>query len=359
MKKSRIAHDTAKAMSSLSGLATNVLPQRSTRSLSRFMYNSPDNSGKLPKSEQPTESEEANAPENSRKRKLSSATAPLNAAVKIETSTETEFIQPKKPKKRQPAKRVVGQNGDIKVEPPTGWEPLYSAMKEMRKNIVAPVDTMGCERLAHVKDTPRAQRFQTLVSLMLSSQTKDTVTAAAIRGMQSTLPGGLTLESILNLEPTRLNEFIGKVGFHNIKTKNIKKTAEILRDQFDSDIPDTIEGLISLPGVGPKMAYLCMAAAWGRVEGIGVDVHVHRITNLWRWHKTNTPEETRLALQDWLPKDNWHEINWLLVGLGQTICLPVGRKCTQCDLGLQGLCPAAVGVKKIVKKAKVEIKVEE
>ena len=63
------------------------------------------------------------------------------------------------------------------------------------------------------------------------------------------------------------------------------------------------------------MAYLCMAAenGWNKVEGIGVDVHVHRITNLWGWNQTKTPEETRLALQAWLPRDKWKEINWLLV----------------------------------------------
>ena len=102
---------------------------------------------------------------------------------------------------------------------------------------------------------------------------------------------------------------------------------------------------MSLPGVGPKMAHLCMSAdaGWGRVEGVGVDVHVHRITNLWGWQSppTRDPERTRLALQAWLPRDRWKEINWLLVGLGQTVCLPVGRKCGDCELGLRGLCRAA------------------
>ena len=125
----------------------------------------------------------------------------------------------------------------------------------------------------------------------------------------------------------------------------LKQAAVILRDKYNGDIPDTIDGLMSLPGVGPKMAHLCMAAenGWNRVEGIGVDVHVHRITNLWGWQNppSKTPEETRLALQSWLPHDKWKEINWLLVGLGQAICLPVGRKCGDCELGLRGLCRAA------------------
>lgn len=107
------------------------------------------------------------------------------------------------------------------------------------------------------------------------------------------------------------------------------------------------------------MAYLCMSAAWGKDEGIGVDVHVHRITNLWGWHKTKQPEETRTALQAWLPRDKWHDINNLLVGFGQTICLPVGRKCGDCKLADRGLCPSAVVTKSTkVKKEEVVVKVE-
>ena len=73
---------------------------------------------------------------------------------------------------------------------------------------------------------------------------------------------------------------------------------------------------------------------------------MHRITNLWGWHKTKGPEETRLILESWLPQDKWHEINHLLVGFGQTICAPVGRKCGQCLLSAKGLCPSAVLEKK-------------
>lgn len=114
---------------------------------------------------------------------------------------------------------------------------------------------------------------------------------------------------------------------------------------------------MSLPGVGPKMAYLCMSSAWGRDEGIGVDVHVHRITNLWGWHKTRTPEETRLSLEQWLPREKWHEINHLLVGFGQTICLPVGRRCGDCLLATEKLCPSAVRGSKAVKRASSRIPV--
>ena len=164
----------------------------------------------------------------------------------------------------------------------------------------------------------------------------------------------MTIENILACDPKWLDELIGKVGFHNNKTKYIKAAALLLRDEYNSDIPNTVEGLMRLPGVGPKMAYLCMSAAWGKDVGIGVDVHVHRITNLWGWQTSKSPEETRFWLEGWLPKDKWHEINKMLVGLGQTVCLPVGRRCGECDLAGTGLCKSEIrGMK--VKREKIEM----
>ncbi|GIZ40518.1 hypothetical protein CKM354_000385200 [Cercospora kikuchii] len=260
--------------------------------------------------------------------------------------------------RRQPSKKIKSEDGTVQVEPPANWEQLYNLTSEMRKHILAPVDTMGCESLAEKDRSPVDQRLQTLIALMLSSQTKDTVTAVAMKNLQEGLPGGFNLDALLNIAPEDLNSMINKVGFHNNKTKFIKQVAVILREKFNSDIPDTIEGLVSLPGVGPKMAYLTMSAAWGKDEGIGVDVHVHRITNLWGWHKTNNPEQTRMELESWLPKEKWHEINHLLVGLGQTVCLPIGRRCGECDLGVRGVCPGAVAGSPKKRRVKKEVEIE-
>ena len=113
------------------------------------------------------------------------------------------------------------------------------------------------------------------------------------------------------------------------------------------------------------MAHLCMGAeyGWNTVTGIGVDVHVHRITNLWGWQAppSKNPEETRMALESWLPRDKWKEINWLLVGFGQKVCLPIGRKCGDCTLGLKGLCKAAERGKVLEgrrRRLEMEVKVE-
>lgn len=290
-----------------------------------------------------------------RKRKRSQSSTPKKTTIiKTEIEDTVSFSpSPKKDRKvRKPARHVKTEDGEVKIHAPSDWQELYAVAKEMRQNgaaKMAAVDTMGCESYTEdEKFSPRDKRFHTLIALMLSSQTKDTTNFATMNRLKKELPAckdgeptGLNLENILAVKPDLLNELIWAVGFHNNKTRYIKATAEILRGQYEGDIPDSAEGLMSLPGVGPKMAYLCLSSAWGRDEGIGVDVHVHRITNMWGWHKTKNPEETRIALQEWLPKELWHEINWLLVGLGQTVCLPVGRKCGECELGLQGLCKAA------------------
>jgi endonuclease-3 len=101
------------------------------------------------------------------------------------------IASPEKAKKarRTPAKKVTANNGSVKIEPPAQWEEIYALTREMRNENLAPVDTMGCESLAERSRTPREQRFQTLIALMLSSQTKDTVTAVAMKGMQDKMPG--------------------------------------------------------------------------------------------------------------------------------------------------------------------------
>ncbi|KAF2659818.1 DNA repair protein-like protein Ntg1 [Lophiostoma macrostomum CBS 122681] len=384
MRTSRISRDTSKAISSL--IATRrQQPLRQTRSAANASLRDSADAGNVARrgagesaitnddDDKGSESDLSSAPSSESESEVAMAGRKRKRGEKIPAaprikreSKEASITQTSSPKKangkprkarRIPAKKVVSTNGIVKVEPPPNWEEVYALTREMRNENMAPVDTMGCESLADGLETPRDQRFQTLIALMLSSQTKDTVTSVAIKGMQDNMLGGFNLESVLAIEPSALNAFICKVGFHNLKTKYIKSAAVIIRDKWNSDIPDTIEGLISLPGVGPKMAYLCLSAAWGRDEGIGVDVHVHRITNLWGWHKTKQPEETRAALESWLPKDRWHDINNLLVGFGQTICLPVGRRCGECKLAERGLCPSAVVGKSVkVKKEGAMVK---
>ncbi|GFP56181.1 endonuclease III homolog [Trichoderma asperellum] len=370
MRTSRISKDTAKLVRRAAGSVSP--PRRTTRSsLARFAHNAGVNGVKT---EQTPDIEDSISPPPRKRRRGSDASFSAELA-KAEADSDSDdkldaVLAAAAPSKsarraRKPARRVADPDtGESTVSPPSDWEEMYNVVRKMRAPggaaYGAAVDTMGCERLADRSASPKDQRLHSLIALMLSSQTKDTVTAVVMRKLQTELPAykpgapvGLNLDNVLAVDPNLLNQMIWAVGFHNNKTKYIKQTAEILRDKWSGDIPDTITGLTSLPGVGPKMAYLCMSVAWNRTEGIGVDVHVHRITNMWGWNKTKNPEETRLALQSWLPHDRWREINSLLVGLGQSVCLPVGRRCGDCDLGLQGLCKAAER-KKVLEGRKIK-----
>ncbi|CAL8079349.1 unnamed protein product [Calicophoron daubneyi] len=212
---------------------------------------------------------------------------------------------------------------------PSSWRQQLDNIIQMRKSRNAPVDTFGCEQLADKLGNPKDFRLQVLLSLMLSSQTKDQVTAAAMDHLRST---GCTLDRLLELDTDKLQDLIYPVGFYKQKAVYIKKTCQILRDKYDGDIPNTVEDLCSLPGVGPKMAHLAMKCAWNKITGIGVDTHVHRICNRLGWTRkpTKTPEETRRELESWLPFEHWREINLLLVGFGQQRCLPVSPNCSNC-----------------------------
>ncbi|KAJ3556462.1 hypothetical protein NM688_g2013 [Phlebia brevispora] len=265
----------------------------------------------------------------------------------------------KKPKKDvSPRKaKAIPQSLAVPHPAPPNWREVYDKIKDMRQSIVAPVDTMGCDQAQFGETDPRNRRFATLVSLMLSSQTKDEVTDAAVAKLREAVGGSLSVDAILKADESKISEAIAKVGFWRRKTQYIKQAAQKLHDEFDSEVPKTVDELCSLPGVGPKMAFLALQVAWNINVGIGVDVHVHRITNRLGWHKppTKNPEETRLNLQSWLPVELHPEINHLLVGFGQTICAPVGPRCDQCELS-NGLCPSAKKApKKTQRRAKTVI----
>ncbi|KAH7905475.1 DNA glycosylase [Hygrophoropsis aurantiaca] len=246
------------------------------------------------------------------------------------------------PKKKSKAKPIP-QSLATPHPAPARWKETYDIIKEMRSHIVAPVDTMGCDQAQYKEQDPKNQRFATLVSLMLSSQTKDEVTDAAVTRLREAVGGMLSVQAVIAADESTISEAIAKVGFWRRKTQYIKQTAQRLYDDFDADVPKTVDELCSLPGVGPKMAFLALQVAWNLNVGIGVDVHVHRITNRLGWHQkpTRNPEETRLNLQSWLPTELHPEINHLLVGFGQMICLPVNPKCGSCQLSSTGLCPSA------------------
>ncbi|XP_007937720.1 endonuclease III-like protein 1 [Orycteropus afer afer] len=224
---------------------------------------------------------------------------------------------------------------------PQDWRQQLAHIRVMRSGKDAPVDQLGVEHCYDASAPPKVRRYQVLLSLMLSSQTKDQVTAGAMQRLRAR---GLTVDSILQTDDSTLGALIHPVGFWRTKVKFIKQTSAILQQHYGGDIPTSVPELVALPGVGPKMAHLAMAVAWGTVSGIAVDTHVHRIANRLGWTKwqTKAPEQTRAALEEWLPRELWGEINTLLVGFGQQTCLPVHPRCQTCLN--RTLCPAAQGL---------------
>ncbi|GCE97583.1 DNA N-glycosylase and apurinic/apyrimidinic (AP) lyase [Zygosaccharomyces mellis] len=253
---------------------------------------------------------------------------------------------------------------------PSNFKTIYCKIRLMRSKLMTPVDTVGCASLpvtvsgscgiGKVDIEPKNYRLQLLTALMLSSQTKDEVTAQAMQNIMKysmeefKIPQGITLETLLRVHEGKLDELVKSVGFHTRKAKYVKQMAQILVDLFDSDIPTDLPGILSLPGVGPKMGILALQKAWGRMDGIGVDLHVDRLCKMWGWvdaKKCKTPEHTRKQLETWLPRELWYEINPLLVGFGQVICMSRGKRC---DLCLANDVCNAVDPKIMNKKAKNE-----
>ncbi|MEH0019323.1 MAG: endonuclease III [Desulfobacter sp.] len=169
--------------------------------------------------------------------------------------------------------------------------------------------------------------FKVLVATILSARTKDEVTSAASERLFREAPD---VGSLARLSRERIRELIFPVGFYKSKAGYLAALPEAL-SAFGGKVPDTIEELVTLPGVGRKTANLVMAVAFDK-DAICVDTHVHRIMNIWGYVNTKTPEQTEKALRKKLPRKHWKEVNGILVAFGQGMCRPIGPHCTRCVL---------------------------
>ena len=184
-----------------------------------------------------------------------------------------------------------------------------------------------------LEKTMRATPFKILISVLLSSRTKDAVTekAAARLFASADTPG-----KMLRLTADQVSRLIYPVGFFRTKAKNILKICTILSQ--NKKFPATLDELLELPGIGRKTANLVLALAFN-VPAIAVDTHVFRISRRLGWANGRTAEAVELELQKIFPRPKWPQINQVLVGFGQTICRPVNPKCSDCILKLE--CPSA------------------
>jgi endonuclease-3 len=174
--------------------------------------------------------------------------------------------------------------------------------------------------------TQERNPFQVLVSCILSLRTQDKTTEEASRRLFQI---GRTPEALAEASAEKIEKAIYPVGFYRVKAQRIKNlSGEILRE-YNGRVPNSIEELLKLKGVGRKTANLVVTAGYNR-DGICVDTHVHRITNRWGLIKTQNPTQTEFALRDILPRKYWKTINRYLVTFGQGICKPISPLCSRC-----------------------------
>ena len=170
--------------------------------------------------------------------------------------------------------------------------------------------------------------FHILIACVLSLRTRDRTTAEASERL-FTLASDPA--SMLQLPRPRIQRAIYPVGFYRTKARQIQEICRRLRTHYEGLVPDSIEELLTLKGVGRKTANLVVTVGYGK-PGICVDTHVHRITNRWGYVKTKTPEQTEQALRRKLPTKYWITFNDLLVPFGQNVCLPISPYCSRCHV---------------------------
>ncbi|OQZ01796.1 MAG: endonuclease III [Candidatus Brocadia sp. UTAMX1] len=192
--------------------------------------------------------------------------------------------------------------------------------RENRRFVEPIVTTISRER------TP----FHVLISCILSLRTKDSTTREASGRLFALADNPEEMEKI---PVERLEKIIYPVGFYRIKARKIKEICAVLIKTYLGKVPDEIDELLKLNGVGRKTANLVVTLGYQK-PGICVDTHVHRITNRWGYVKTRNPHETEFALREKLPKKYWLTINDILVTFGQNICVPVSPKCSICPVNV-------------------------
>lgn len=174
----------------------------------------------------------------------------------------------------------------------------------------------------------RRDPFDVLISTILSLRTKDDVTRAAASRL---LGRARTPAAILSMREDEIARLIFPVGFYKTKARTLRQVCQDLIDRYHGKVPDDIDELLTLKGVGRKTANLVVTLGYGKL-GVCVDTHVHRVSNRLGYVVTKTPEQTEQALRDKLPRKYWIEFNDLLVAWGQNICKPISPFCSKCAL---------------------------
>ncbi len=196
---------------------------------------------------------------------------------------------------------------------------IVTILKQENKKYIVPIVT-----IVSMTRSP----FMVLISCLLSLRTKDKVTAEASNRLFKLADNP---EKMLGLSTRNIEKAIYPVGFYKTKSKRIKEICRALLDDYGGVVPDEIDELLKLNGVGRKTANLVVTLGYGKL-GICVDTHVHRISNRLGLVKTKTPEQTEFDLRKKLPRKHWIIYNDLLVTYGQNLCVPISPWCSKCKI---------------------------
>jgi endonuclease III len=177
--------------------------------------------------------------------------------------------------------------------------------------------------------------FPVLVSTIISLRTRDKVTREVSKRL---LGEASDPRALVSMPREELEDLLKPAGFYRQKAGQLKAISRILIDEHDGEVPDEMDELLALPGVGRKTANFVLGMVFGK-PAICVDVHVHRISNRLGLVDTGDPEETEMELRRLYPEREWTGINHVMVRFGQRICRPVGRLCTECPF--MEACPSS------------------
>ena len=170
--------------------------------------------------------------------------------------------------------------------------------------------------------------YKVLIRTILSQRTRDENTDQAANALFDVYPD---IYAVADAPVEEVQKLIKPAGFYRVKAGRIQEVSRILIDQYGGEVPNDMDELLTLPGVGRKTANCVFVFAF-REAAIPVDTHVHRISNRWGIADTKKPEDTEFVLMEKVPKDLWVDLNDLMVQFGQTICRPIGPQCDICPL---------------------------
>jgi endonuclease III len=211
---------------------------------------------------------------------------------------------------------------------------LAAPVNKMLTRLASAITSMEIPAVEKISEEQQGTPFHVLIATMLSAQTRDAVTLEASTRLFKKAP---TVRKMVKLETAEIERLIYPVSFYRNKAVHVKQTCERLLAEYGGVVPDTMEELLTLPGVGRKTANLVRIIAHRRPDSICVDTHVHRISHRFGWVNTRSPEETERALYKVTEKRWWANINLYLVTWGQQVCKPVYPLCGSC--AVYDLCP--------------------